>query len=199
VKEIPLRDGALAKRLGRLKALQVGSVKLAGLAVGDSPLDAVLQLPGALGVTVAPEDRSCTFLMKKASSAHRKALRWFNLPDPRGRGSRADAQKWFGIVREVFDQGQPSFLSCAEKYGFIALGCAGMRHRGPTVFAMLLAFAGCTPKRATAIAEKHWQRHVDTSVRQGMVEVAYEHGLKAEHRDSRLRFQRLFNGEASSP
>jgi hypothetical protein len=49
-----------------------------------------------------------------------------------------------------------SFASCAEKHSYIALGCQGQQHRGPSVFAMLLAFAGCSPVHAVQIANQTW-------------------------------------------
>jgi hypothetical protein len=57
-------------------------------------------------------------------------------------------------------------ISTAEEHGYLAMGCDGNKHRGPSVFAMFLSLAGYEPKIATDIANHffgsnfvmHWVR-----------------------------------------
>lgn len=44
----------------------------------------------------------------------------------------------------------------AETFGYLAIGCDGNKHRGPSVFAMFLCLAGYNPKLATQIANQYF-------------------------------------------
>ena len=100
--------------------------------------------------------------------------------------------EFMNILEKTFDSSSTSFLSCASEQHYIALGCNGMRHRGPTVFGMLLAFSGCSPKNALEISNQIWGLNgVKRKVRLAVIEKAYE--LGASHRSSREKLAQLFS------
>ena len=81
-----------------------------------------------------------------------------------------------------------SFVSCAIDHGYIAMGCDGMKHRGPSVFAMLLAYSGCSAKNAATIANKLWGLNfVKEATREAIAEKAFEMGQRQPQMRAALR------------
>jgi hypothetical protein len=68
-------------------------------------------------------------------------------------------------------------VECAVDQGYLAVGCDGMKHRGPSVFAMFLAYSGCEAKNAAKIANKIWGLDtVPENTRLGIAKAGYELG-----------------------
>lgn len=81
-------------------------------------------------------------------------------------------------------------VETAEKYGYLAMGCDGNKHRGPSVFAMFLSLAGVDPKESTHIAnELFGSNFVFSFVRRRIARLGYE--LGNERPDLRKRLQEL--------
>ena len=79
------------------------------------------------------------------------------------------------ILGNEFDLAPINFVSCAAEAGYIAIGCDGMKHRGPTVMAMLLAYSGCTPDHAATIATQIWGNNgITTQMRSAISKRAAE-------------------------
>jgi len=141
----------------RLRLFSIGKVVLAGMAVGDSELDDVEDLAYQYSNATAAEGR-CTWYLGKYNSEARKAFNNRPLPIPHGLlGTDAFfARKFDKTMSSSFHDDPTSFLSCAREEGYIGVGCEGQRHRGPSVFAMILSYAGCSPESSTKIVNSIW-------------------------------------------
>ena len=93
------------------------------------------------------------------------------------------------VLKDQFAKANLSFLSCLESHKYLAMGCDGQMHRGPTVFGMLLSFSGCSSKNSLAIVNKLWGKNgVKPEVRQAIIEEGYK--LGNDDPEARLRMQK---------
>lgn len=91
-----------------------------------------------------------------------------------------------------FSRGPVNFMSCLQNHKYVALGCDGNKHRGPTIFAMLLAYSGCTPRTSVDIAVALWgQNWVLNSTRIWIARRAYAEGARDIR--SRQAWQKFFS------
>jgi hypothetical protein len=68
------------------------------------------------------------------------------------------------------------------------MGCDGQKHRGPGVFAALLAYSGCMPDHAAAIAYQVWGLNgVPWQTRQAIAEAAAARAQAEPAQSARLR------------
>ncbi len=191
----PARAGA---DLDALKVFQVGSVTVAGLGVGKASTEDVKKLAQYYAPDLAPEDKYCTFYFNDGDKGARSAFNWYNLPKPSGSNYEKKKRKYSEILAPIFDEANPSFLSCAEKRHFLAMGCDGMKHRGPTAFAMFLAYAGCSAENAVAIVDGVWGTNgIKSEMRRQLASWAID--LRKSHADEAVRLRKLFETGAPSP
>lgn len=182
--------------LERARLYRLGAVRLLGLAVGQSDVERTQETAGklALADSVAAE-RHCTFYFNDGNREAADAFVWEKLPKPTGTSYARTADEYLRRMGDLFDVRAQNFLSCAEKHRYVALGCDGMKHRGPTVFAMLLAYAGCSPERATAIVKRAWgENGIRREMREALAAAAAR--LGAAHPAQRARMQALLGGVA---
>lgn len=177
--------------LDRAHIFQLGKVTVAGLGVGHSDSRYVEALARQYA-DIPRSKKSCTFYFNKGNDEAAKAFnhQYVNSPVLRGKGI---ADKYESLIAPLLDQTDNNMLECAEDFGFIALGCDGMRHRGPSVFAMLLAYSGCSAASSTVIANEIWgTNHVPTSTRTAIAQKGVEAGKRNPKGSARLRelFQR---------
>lgn len=145
---------ATEKGLIRNHTYQIGDLRLTGLAVGKSPVASTQALANQFSRFAAAE-KSCTWYFNDGSDGAAEAFNHRYVSNPSFKGTSI-ANEFEKVLSSSFFQDPTSFMSCALDHGYIAMGCDGQKHRGPSVFAMVLAFAGCTPQNATAIANKIW-------------------------------------------
>jgi hypothetical protein len=82
-------------------------------------------------------------------------------------------------------------VEVGERHEYLAMGCDGNKHRGPSVFAMFLSLAGVEPKEATRIANKFFGcNFVLPFVRARIAKLGYD--LGNQNPELRARAQRLF-------
>jgi hypothetical protein len=137
-------------------AFHLGDVTLVGLAVGESKPDSVASLATSLATSLTPDQDSCTFYYNDGNDEASARFNHYNLPKPIGDDFVGMTAQYTQIISKIFDTATPSFLSCANTAHYIAMGCDGMKHRGPTVFAATLAYSGCSPQHATDIVDSIW-------------------------------------------
>jgi hypothetical protein len=138
----------------RSHAYHLGNLVLVGVAVGKSQVSSVQDLANDFSQFSADE-KSCTWYLNDGNGGAAQSFHHRYVPNPNFKGPEI-AEEYEKTLSDVFFNDPVSFMSCAAKHGYIALGCDGQKHRGPSVFAMLLSYAGCSPKNATAIANKVW-------------------------------------------
>ena len=181
---VPDGDG-----LRREHAFRLGKVVLVGLAVGDSRPDDVQRLSERYSSPKAGvPQKYCTWYLNKGEAAQERLFNWQYVENPRDMRPAEAAVQYAARLNGIFDAAPVSFLSCAQAHGYIALGCNGMKHRGPSVMAMLLAYTGCTPKHALDIANYFWGSHgVSDETRTAVIGEGYELGKSHASHSAKLR------------
>lgn len=172
----------------RLHIYQIGNLKIAGMGVGTSDQMAVENLANELG-SVPKSEKSCTWYFNEGNADAERAFVHKNLPGPYFWANKSKVMKAYSSdLNGVFDSDPVNMVQCAEKYNYIGEGCNSQKHRGPSVFAMILSFAGCTPEHSTKIANNIWgTNHVPVSTREAIAKLAYDWG--SQRPESRKRLQ----------
>jgi hypothetical protein len=118
-----------------------------------------------IGVGTSSDKRVMQFCDANAKTNDGKYNTWyFNSEDLDGDSINArNVFHWFPVkwnpiiywsakpFEPIRDQ-LPEMVAVAEKYHYLAFGCDGNKHRGPSVFAMFLCLAGVDPNTATKAA-----------------------------------------------
>lgn len=162
--------------LKREHVFQVGDLTLAGLAVGKSDIESTILMAEALS-GVSQEENYCTYYFNKGNDEAETRFNHTYVSNPRFRGTSI-ANQYEERLGYLFTSEQPkTFLDCAINHNYIALGCNSQKHRGPSVFAMLLSFAGCHPEVSTDIANKLWKKNlVSKKTRRAIAEKGWMFG-----------------------
>lgn len=173
--------------LNRVHRYQVGKVDLVGVGVGNSQAQSLMKLavqhPG-----VQPSVKYCTWYLNEGNSEAEKVFEHEYLTNPRDLSVKSGPVEYHQKLQRYFADGPGTLVSCAVDHSYLALGCNGMKHRGPTVFAMLLAFSGCQPKNAAAIANTLWGLNgVPEEVRLAIAEEGAKMGTAAPLVRKKLR------------
>jgi hypothetical protein len=176
-------------------AYKLGDVTLVGVAVGESEVDALQSLAAKTASSLTPDQRSCTFYYNDGHDAAEEAFNWHNIPKPLGKDYAGMTDQYASLLGDVFDTSEPSFLSCAATAHYVAMGCDGMQHRGPTVFAATLAYSGCSPEHATGIVNSIWGKNgIEPQMRISIA--TWAQSLAASHPDQSAKLRGLFLGQS---
>jgi hypothetical protein len=177
-------------QLKRLHAYQLGSVVVAGLAVGESSASGVTKLANHFS-NASAQDGYCTWYINQGNSQAEKAFNWKPVSKPT---SSSAVKEYMSKLGPALDQNKNNMVRCAENNRYIALGCQGMKHRGPTFFGMLLAYSGCSAKSANKIVNTVWGTNgISASLRETIMQKAYELGRAHPEQSSKLQQQFLAN------
>ena len=186
--------GAGDAGIERLRAFRLGGVVLAGMAVGDSDAAAVARLAEGHGATAA--DRYCTWYVNRGNHKAELLFRQIYLPNPRHLSPEDAAEAFGDLFGPALGAGPDGLWRCVEERGFLALGCNGQKHRGPTAFGMVLAALGCSPEHAAGIVNRLWGLNdIPAENRLAAIRRAYDIG--ARQPDQRDRLQRLLTKPAA--
>jgi hypothetical protein len=169
---------------------KIGSVTLVGLAVGDSTVSTVQKLAADYGRNLSDREKSCTWYLNDGNQQASQAFvhRYVDRPN---KDINASVTQYMSVLGSSFDQEAISVVSCTQDHGYMALGCDGMKHRGPTYFAMVLSFAGCSADHSVAIANAFWGTNgIPTPTRVAIAQSAYD--LGTAHSDARQKIQAAF-------
>ena len=170
----------------RLRCFLIGKLTLCGVAIGASDAAELAAMSPAKA-----SDKHCTWYFNSGNREAEKVFHHTHLVGPYMSWapwiSREDIANDF---ERVLNPQLGLMLSCAEKYQYIAGGCNGQRHRGPSEFAWFLSVAGCNPRTATDIAFHKWHLNgVKDSTRLEIATRGYELGHK--YPEYRRRFQEV--------
>jgi len=170
--------GAVNNGLIRMRSFKVGATTLVGVAVGDSKTPSTQKLATTFSGPDVAQDRYCTWYFATSNKTALKSFISHPIQNPFSISGNEAAQVFMSAIESsFFDDGDLSFIGCAQKQHYIAMGCTEQRHRGPTVFAMMLAFSGCTPEHAFAIVDAAWGLNgLNPIVRMNAIKAAYIFG-----------------------
>jgi hypothetical protein len=172
------------------QVFQFGAFHLAGLAVGESRLSAVVAMSDELSDS-GRNEKYCTWYLNDGNDQAARAFNWFNLERPNS-DIQGSVRHYRDVLKGVFADNAINMVDCALKHGFVALGCDGMKHRGPTVFGMLLAYSGCSPKNAAQIVNTIWGLNtVPAASRLAVIEEGYRMGTA--NATARQQLQQVFS------
>jgi len=175
-------------KLIRARGFRLGEITLVGLSVGRSEVAEVMSI-------AKRSDRSqdistknyCTWYLHYPTPNpfyflnSLYAMPKFNfapiLRNPKDLSPPQAVKEVMGALGDSFSNETPSFLSCLAENKYLALGCQGMMHRGPTAFGAVLSFLGCTPQHSAEIVNALWGLNtVDPQVRLSVLQAAYDYG-----------------------
>jgi hypothetical protein len=139
----------------RLHMYQLGKVKVAGLAVGASMTESVKALSDKYSSSDVRE-KYCTWYFNVGNHDAKMTFNWHYVPNPTHISPAEASQIFIKSLASSFDADSVSFVSCAERFNYLAMGCDEQRHRGPTAFGMMLAYSGCSPEHAAEIVNTLW-------------------------------------------
>lgn len=186
-KEVKLN---LTKPLERAHLFKFGDVSLMGVAVGNSKIQRLLDF-ATQNTTAADSENYCTWYLNKGDSAAEENFNHFYLQNPKSLKVTTGPALYREILKDQFAKDRPNFLTCLQDHKYLAMGCNGQRHRGPTVFGMLLAFSGCSPTNAATIVNTVWGLNgVKPEVRLAIINEGKK--LGDEDPEARLRIQKIF-------
>lgn len=175
---------------------QVGKVRLVGMAVGDSINYEIKDLAqqNLRTESAQHENNFCTWYFNHTEKDAERDYNWTPVDKPaqdtNPENIKRGVQKYMQALGGIFDSNQVNMLGCMEKYHYVAMGCDGMKHRGPTAFAMLLAFSGCSAEHSVQIVNTIWGLNgISYQGRLAVAQAAYDLGTKRP--ESRLRMQNL--------
>lgn len=181
--EIVPKDGGGIKRL---HAYRLGGVVLSGMAIGASEAGAVESFAGTQGAT--PQERFCTWYVNKGNTEAERTFRHIYLPDPSSLSPEEAAERYAQLLAPAFAEERGSIWWCLEQQGFIAVGCNGQLHRGPTVFGMVLAALGCSAENAAEIVNRIWGLNgVPPATRLAAIKQGAEAGARSAALRSRVQ------------
>jgi hypothetical protein len=140
--------------LSRAKAFKLGKVTIVGLGVGNSNVAQTKKMATTLG-NVNQSSMYCTWYFNDGNDEAGAAFRHVYLNRPTASPDQV-RQEYMSKLSGEFGKNALSMVGCAQEHGYMAMGCDGMKHRGPTVFGMLLSYSGCSPQKAVIIANTLW-------------------------------------------
>lgn len=148
-------------------------------------------------------EKSCTWYHNEGEEAQ-DFFRHFYVVNPKKMNKPSGEYEDFaGTFTSLFDPSSERFqvsayIHCLKNYRFVSLGCNGQKHRGPTVFAMILAYAGCDPKKMADFVNQVWGLNgVREESRLNLVRRAYEMGRQEVVKSDELA--KLFSREYPDP
>jgi hypothetical protein len=163
-------------KVKRLRTFKLGETTLAGLAVGNSKAADVIQMSEGLGKTTSG-DNYCIWYFNEGDGEAERIFSHKYVPNPRTLSEQESYNVYLETLGAEFGTNALSFVSCIEKYNFVGMGCNGQKHRGPTVFGMLLAYSGCTPEHAAEIVNTIWSLNgVPAKNRLAAIRAGYDRG-----------------------
>jgi hypothetical protein len=175
-----------AGAITRLHAYRLGSVVLAGMAIGESEAAAVADLAADHGA--AADELFCTWYVNRGNAAAEKRFHHVYVPNPSSLSPDQAAVQYGELLGPAFAEGKGSIWWCLEEKGYLAVGCNGQKHRGPTVFGMVLAALGCSPENAAEIVNRVWGLNgVPPANRLAPIRQAYDLGAERFGLHPRMR------------
>jgi hypothetical protein len=155
--------------------------------VGESQQSRVRALAQQYSSAAGPE-LYCTWYVNRGNPEAANAFVFRYVPNPSALGAESAPAAYLDVLRGSLLDDPEGFLGCAADHGYIAVGCDGMRHRGPTAFGMVLAFSGCKPGHALQIVNDIWGLNgVPEGVRLAILRAAHELGRANPAESARLR------------
>lgn len=164
------------KKVKRLRTFKLGDATIAGLAVGNSKAADIIKMAEGLGKTNAA-DNYCIWYLNEGDGEAERTFSHVYVPNPRTLSEKESYDVYLEKLGAEFGAKALSFVSCIEKYNFVGMGCNGQKHRGPTVFGMLLAYSGCTPEHSAEIVNTLWDLNgVPAKNRLSAIRAGYDRG-----------------------
>jgi len=172
----------------RLHAFRLGAGVLAGMAIGESDAAAIARLAEGSGPAAA--DRYCTWYVNRGNREAERLFRQIYLPNPSSLRADEAAEVYGELFGPALTEGPDGLWQCLDEKGFLAVGCNGQKHRGPTAFGMVLAALGCAPEHAAEIVNRLWGLN-DVPEQNRLAAIRRGYDIGARNPELRARLQRL--------
>ncbi|MGE3975054.1 MAG: hypothetical protein AB7F59_11070 [Bdellovibrionales bacterium] len=173
--------------LERWSAFKLGRITLAGVGIGNSDSTSVAKAAEALG-QVPSSDKYCSWYLNDGNTDAERLFSAIYVSNPRGSTPQKVAKEYIQKLGSSFADAPINFMYCMEKYNYVAVGCNGNRHRGPTVFGMILSYSGCRPESAADIVNTLWGLNgVPEENRLGAIQAAHNLGVQTPAESLKMR------------
>lgn len=140
--------------------------------------------------TATSAEKYCTWYYNEGNDFASTLFNHHYVSNPQKVTEVTGPEEYREVLKDQFAKANMSFLSCLENHKYLAMGCNGQMHRGPTVFGMLLSFSGCSSKNSLTIVNKLWGANgVKPEVRQAIIEEGFS--LGNDDPQARLRMQKV--------
>ncbi len=171
----------------RLRTFQVGSVRLSGLSIGMSMTSSLISYAEGIKPNTALK-KYCSWYVNDRNHLARESFVWRDLRKPDA-DVAATVANFEAQLKTSFTEGsEEDLISCLAEEKFLAMGCDGQMHRGPSVFAMVLAYSGCTPEHSVAIVNQLWgENGVPPATRMALAEMAAKWAREAPLSSEKVR------------
>lgn len=176
--------------LKRAHFYQLGEVKVLGVGVGTSNTNDLVEFAKKYS-TAESSDKYCTWYYNQGNFDASNRFTHIYLKNPDDLTTVTGPKEYGGKLKDQFSHAVTSYLSCAINHKYIAMGCNSQKHRGPTVFGMMLAFSGCSPAKSAEIVNTVWGLNgIEAEVRQSII--AEGKRLGDLDPEARMRLQKAF-------
>lgn len=142
-------------KIERAHVYKLGDMLLMGAAIGNSKAKDLIKFETEHSDATAA-DKYCTWYFNEGDGEAEEMFTHIYLNNPSRLTTVTGPAEYSSKLKDVFANASVNFMKCATDHKYIALGCNGQKHRGPTVFGMLLAFSGCSPQNAATIVNTTW-------------------------------------------
>lgn len=184
------KEVKFSNKIERAHVYKLGDTLLMGAAVGSSKAKDLIKFEGEHSDATA-SDKYCTWYFNEGNDEAEASFTHIYLNNPSGLTTVTGPAEYSSKLKDTFANASVNFLKCATENNYIALGCNGQKHRGPTVFGMLLAFSGCSPENAATIVNTTWGLNgVKPEVRAAIIKEGQR--LGDADPEARLRLQKAF-------
>ncbi|MBC7466831.1 MAG: hypothetical protein H7256_12640 [Bdellovibrio sp.] len=184
------KEVKMSSRIKRAHVYKLGDTLLMGAAVGESDTNDLIQFESTHS-NAAASNKYCTWYLNEGNSEAEQSFTHIYLNNPKGLTTVSGPAEYGSKLKETFANGPVNFLKCATDHNYIAMGCNGQKHRGPTAFGMLLAFSGCSVENAANIVNTTWGLNgVQAEVRAAII--AEGQRLGDADPEARRRLQQAF-------
>lgn len=175
--------------LKKHKGFLINGVMLSGLAVGESRYENTRKMAESAGLK-SENKKFCTWYLNDGNHEAELHFNWMDLPNPRD----LDLVKLQSEYRKNAKPLLKSMAQCVISNKYLALGCNGMKHRGPSVFGMFLAFSGCSTETSLYIVNELWGSNgVPDLNRSAVIELGHE--FASENPELVIEVQQALEGK----
>lgn len=145
-----------AGKFERGRVFKVDGITLVGVGVGKSDHVGLQRMYDSLSQSSTGQDpKYCTWYFNEGNKPAQRVFNHFPMSKPSSNAGKAE-REWMAKLGGIFEGNANNVKKCLEEDKYVAFGCNGQKHRGPTAFGMLLSYMGCSAENSEKITRQLW-------------------------------------------